>query len=101
MIITRTADIVEFQLSEARRVKVDVAQVASAAMSISRGADGRLAPALELKLGAHQLCQRIEAGLEHLGIMYARIVELMQEVRGPVLAVASPGSAGHGLDLPY
>ena len=101
MIITRTADTVDFQLSDTRRVVVDVAQVASAAMAIARRDDGRLDMALELRLGRHLACQRIEAGLDHLGIMYARIVEMMQEIRGPAASAVTHSPAGHGLDLPY
>ena len=101
MIITRTADTVDFQLSDARRIVVDVGEVASAAMAITRREDGRLDMALELRLGRHLVCQRIEAGLEQLGVMHARIVEMMQEICGPAASFAVPARAGHGLDLPY
>ena len=101
MIITRTAGTVDFQLSDTRRVVVDVAEVASAAMAIARRADGRLDMALELRLGRDLVAQRIEAGLDQLGVMYARIVEMMQEIRGPSAAPATHAPSGQGLDLPY
>ena len=101
MIITRTADTVDFQLSDTRRVIVDVAEVASAAMAIARRDDGHLDMALELRLGRHLVRQRIEAGLEQLGVMHARIIEMMQEIRGPASATIAHTPSGQGLDLPY
>lgn len=86
MIITRAADMVEFQLSETRHVSIDVATVVSASLVVGRHADGRLAPALELLIGRHLGPRRIEAGLEQLGIMHARIIEMMQDVAGPLMS---------------
>ena len=86
MIITRTADTVDFQLSETRRVVIDVAQVVSASLVIGRDADGRLAPAIDLLVGSHLGHTRIEAGLAELGIMHARIVEMMQDTAGPTMS---------------
>ena len=100
MIITRMSDTVDFQLSESRRVNIDVGQVASAALAIERRADGRLSVALELLLGTHLAAQRIEAGLEQLTVMHARIVEMMLETRGPASSGSQP-AATHNADLPY
>lgn len=89
MIITRTADTVEFQLSESRRITIDIATVASAALTVERQADGRLVPTMLLMHGAWQRSERIEAGAAQLAVMHARIVELMGEIAGPA-ATAAP-----------
>jgi hypothetical protein len=83
MIITRTADTVEFQISESRRVAIDIARVASAALSFERKADGKLAPTLVLQHGAWLATEKIEGSTEVLAVMHGRIVELMGEIAGP------------------
>lgn len=93
MIITRTADTVDFKLNDSRSISINIAEIAAISLSIGRQADGKLAPALELKRGSRLLTERIEASLEQLSVIHTRIVELMVEICGPALIEPEPAAS--------
>jgi len=85
MIITRTAETIDFQLSESQRITVNVGRVASASMSVERNSNGTLVHALVLLIGTTLMPRRIEAGFEQVAAMHSRIVEVMRELDGPTM----------------
>lgn len=100
MIITRTAEVVEFRIGEAKRISVDTSRVSSAMMAVERGADGKLSHVLVLLMGPGMSQIRIEATREQVTVMQSRLAEVMSETEGPAVtsAQAAAVSAEH---FPY
>jgi hypothetical protein len=89
MMITRTSEAVEFQISEARRFAIDVSRVASASKIVERTAKGALVNALLLNLGGGEAPVRVEASAAHVEAMHSWITEIMSETTGPAIISAN------------
>ena len=87
MFITRTGEAVEFQLTETRRVAIDVSCVSSASKIVERTADGKLTNALLLTMDRGDVPVRVEASAAQVAVMHDRLAEIMSETTGPALIV--------------
>jgi hypothetical protein len=94
MMITRTGEAVEFQLTETNRVAIDASRVASASLAVERGAGGKLAHALVLVMSPGQVPARVEASAAQVAAMHDRLAEIMSETTGPALISHSARSNG-------
>lgn len=91
MIITRLDTRLQFQISDDRRINVDVSRLTAAALAVERTADGGVRPQLLLSRAGHGTAERIEAGICQLRAMHEMISEAMAEIAGvAVMAAAMP-----------
>ena len=95
MIITRTGEEVEFQLTETRRVVIDASHVASASQVVERTAGGKLINALLLIMDQSDAPVRVEASAAQVAVMHDRLAEIMSETTGPALVSSNTRSKGH------
>jgi hypothetical protein len=99
MIITRTGEAVEFQLTETRQVAIDASRVASASQVVDRTAGGKLTNALLLIMDQGDAPVRVEASAAQVAVMHDRLAEIMSETTGPELVSRNIRPKGHERSL--
>lgn len=82
MIITRTGEKVEFQLTAKSRVAIDASRVASAFQVVERADVGKLVNALVLIMDRGEAPIRVEASAAQVAAMHARVTDILSETTG-------------------